>query len=454
MNRKPYSPPVIERNQERIGGKYGAGRSAPVCERIGGVAVEQLARDHGSPLFVMVETELRERLRSARRAFGRRYPDVRFAWSYKTNYLQAVCSVFHQEGAIAEVVSDFEYDKARALGIAGEDIIVNGPCKTPELLRRAAAEGAMIHIDHLDELLALERIAAELDQSLNVAIRINMDTGIVPAWSKFGFNYESGEAQRTIRRLHRGGRLALTGLHAHIGTFVLEPHCYQVATSKMVDLALTARREFDCEIRYLDIGGGFPSRNTLHYQYYPSEQVVPSLDRYAEAICDTLLEQWPASAPRPTLYVEAGRALVDEAGYLITTVLTAKRTPQGRRAIVLDAGVNLLYVAAWYRLQTMITRPMGGGSSDTMVYGPLCMNIDVLRDHARLPALEAGERLVLHPVGAYNLTQSMQFITYRPRVVLVGPGGRVDLIREREDLAYVEAMERLPERLQPGSPAA
>jgi diaminopimelate decarboxylase len=76
------------------------------------------------------------------------------------------------------------------------------------------------------------------------------------------------------------------------------------------------------------------------------------------------------------------------------------------------------------------------------------MNIDVLREDAPLPGLTTGDQVVMHPVGAYNQTQSMQFITYRPAVVMTGPGGQVHLIRRRENLEYVQEMEVIPHHLQ------
>jgi diaminopimelate decarboxylase len=80
------------------------------------------------------------------------------------------------------------------------------------------------------------------------------------------------------------------------------------------------------------------------------------------------------------------------------------------------------------------------------------MNIDVLQEATPLPALSAGDALVIHPAGAYNLTQSMQFITYRPRVVMVMENGSVAVIRERENLAHIESLERLPPQLAENKP--
>ena len=163
MNKKPYIPPTIDRHVIGLMNKHGHGVQTDPQEKIAGVAVSELIEEHGSPLFVIVEEELRQKYQDAYRAFSTRYPGVQFAWSYKTNYLKAVCSVFHQEGAIAEVVSDFEYQKARGLGVPGIDIVFNGPYKSESILRTAIAEGARIQLDNLDEIVLLERLAAEED---------------------------------------------------------------------------------------------------------------------------------------------------------------------------------------------------------------------------------------------------------------------------------------------------
>jgi len=206
---------------------------------------------------------------------------------------------------------------------------------------------------------------------------------------------------------------------------------------KLVALAVESERLGYMELEYLDLGGGFASCNTLHYQYLPGEQIVPSFDDYAESICSALHRYLP-NGKRPMLFLETGRALVDEAGYLVSSVIATKQKPDGGRALVIDAGVNLLYTVAWYRLNILPAQDFSDGLTDTTVYGPLCMNIDVVRDQTPLPSMHLGDKVVLHPVGAYNVTQAMQFITYRPAVVIISEAGDVDLIRERENLDYVQ----------------
>ena len=197
-----------------------------------------LLKEYGSPLFTLSEKKIRENYRSAKRIFETRYPKVQFAWSYKTNYLNAVCKVFHQEGSWGEVVSRFEYDKAVKNGVPTDKIIFNGPDKTDDDLTTAVQNNSPIHIDHLDELYRLTDIATELNKKPRVAIRVNMDTGIYPMWDRFGFNLENGQAWDAINKIMAAGKLNLVGLHCHIGTFMLSANAYHVAATKKADLAL------------------------------------------------------------------------------------------------------------------------------------------------------------------------------------------------------------------------
>ncbi len=448
--KKPWITPTLVAHGGGLN-KFGATRHHQVTERIAEVPVADLARRFGSPLFVLSEARLRENAARLKAAFAHRWPKMVHAWSYKTNYLGAVCNTLHQEGYIAEVVSAFEYEKARGLGVPGERIVFNGPHKPRVALERAAREGARIHIDNLDELYLLEEVAEGLDMTVPVAIRLNFDTGFSDPWSRFGFNLESGQALDAARRVADSPRLKLTGLHTHIGTFVTDPRAYAAAAGILCAFMDTVEAETRAVIEYLDMGGGFASNNALQGVYLPPEQIVPAPEQYAEAICDALMAGTRAREARgrakPTLILETGRAVVDDAEWLIAGVVANKRLPDGRRGVVLDAGVNVLFTAYWYHHDVRPVRWPDGIAEETVLYGPLCMNIDIMRQSIQLPPLALGDKLVFHPVGAYNNTQWMQFIEYRPAVVMVMRDGGVEVVREREDLACVTRQERIPARL-------
>ncbi len=443
-----YEKPMIRKLHSGLMNKF-AGTSPnqrKVKTEIAGVAVEDLVAKYGSPLFVYSEKALRRKFRSMKNAFTTRYPNVTFGWSYKTNYLKAICAILHQEGAIAELVSKMEYDKAKALGIEGKNIILNGPYKPYETLEAAVRDGVTINIDHLDEIEDLEAIATQLGRTINVGIRLNLDSGIQPCWSRFGFNLESGQAMDAVHRIANGGKLRINGLHSHIGTFILDPEAYARQVEKMVKFGYEVEAAHNWRMEYIDIGGGFPSRSRLKGSYHAAEVINPSIDEYADAICDTLWANLQVGHT-PKLIIESGRAVIDEAGSLITSVCGTKRLPDGTRAYVIDAGVNLLFTSFWYNFDISLGQAIAGECEPSVLYGPMCMNIDVIADSIALPSLSRGDRLVVSTVGAYNNTQWLQFIEYRPNVVLVTESGDVELIREAEDLSDLERREILPERL-------
>ena len=446
--KKSYESPVIQKMNGGLMNKFGTRTEYEPVKQIDGVSVQSLMAEYGSPLFVLSERTLRRNYQDAYRAFSTRYPNIQFAWSYKTNYLNAVCRVFHQEGSWAEVVSGFEYQKALGNGVPGNKIIFNGPEKTNEELKLAAENGSLIHIDHFDELFQLLEISDQLSRKPRVAIRVNMDTGVYPVWDRFGFNYENGQAFDALKKIVASGKMELTGLHCHIGTYMLSTNAYRTAVKKLGDLAWKCKTELSNPLQYIDIGGGFPSTNTLRGSFLPGTDTVPSVDEFAEAISNQLQELGYGSSDMPLLILESGRVMVDDAGYLLSTVVANKRLSDGRRATILDAGVNVLFTSFWYDHQISPAQDFTHHTEDQVLYGPLCMNIDVLRQSANLPLLNRGDKVVVHKVGAYNMTQWMQFIHMRPNVVMIDEQGNVHLVREAETLAYIEQQERVPEHLK------
>lgn len=438
-----YERPIIVRHV--VGGmnKFGTQTAMRVYDRFEGVPIAELVAQYGSPLMLFSERVLREKYRELRDQVAARIPRFTLAWSYKTNYLGAVCRVLHQEGAWAEVVSGLELQMALRLGMPGPQILFNGPAKSDADLELAFTTGALVHFDHLDEIALAEKVAERLQLTPQVGLRINMTDLPVPAWDRFGFNLENGSAMEAARRILRRGRFSLTTLHTHVGTFVQEADAYRLAARNLAQMARTLLTDYGIKIDTIDMGGGFASRNTLQAQYLPGDQASPSFAKYVERIAAGLTEVYGASE-WPRIVMENGRSLVDDSGILVSTVVGNKRLTDGRRAVILDAGVNLLPTAWWYKHDLYPAQDVHGTAEPSIFVGPLCMNIDVVRDRILFPPLRAGDRIIVDRIGAYNVTQWMQFIAARPNVVMVSPNGTSAIIRRAETLETLVQQEAMP----------
>ncbi len=448
MEKKIFEKPIITKINAGIPDKFGMVNKIQAISKIDGVAVKDMIKEYGSPVFVISEQTLTNTYDEAYQAFSTRYPKVQFAWSYKTNYLDAVCRTYHKLSSWAEVVSGFEYHKALSNGVAGNHIIFNGPDKSDEDLILAIENKSLIHIDHFDELYTILKLADQSENRPRVSIRVNMDAGIYPIWERFGFNFENGDAWNAINRLMLSDKVDFMGLHTHIGTYIMVAWAYGNAARKLSELAVKIEKKFNHHIKYIDMGGGFASKNTLKGAYLPGSDTCPSFDDYAEAITSAIISSDINPEHMPTLFLETGRALIDDAGYLLGSILANKRLSTGRASTVLDIGVNMLFTSFWYDHLVHPAEETSHYTEDTTLYGPLCMNIDVIRESLPFPAMKKGQHVVISRIGAYNMTQWMQFINHRPAIIMIDKEGKTHLIRKRETNESVTREEVIPDYLK------
>jgi diaminopimelate decarboxylase len=422
-----------------------AARRTSAMPMLAGHDVKALVARYGSPLCVVDESKLRTAYRKMIGAFRAAWPDTHIGCSVKTNYLSAVVAVLRNEGAWGEVVSGFEYRLCRDLGIPGSEILFNGPYKTDEDLELGFREGARMHLDSDDELERVIALSRSFDQPREVGLRCSIQLNY-PPWDKFGFSLETEHALEAARAIAREPKLRLTGLHAHIGTYLPDPAVYGKAAEALIAFALRLERELGVEIGYLDLGGGYATRNTLHHTMLPGEALAVTAEDYAAAITGPLRKAARQFRRAPRLFLEPGRFLVDEAVSMITTVRAVKRGSGQQKAALVDCGVHILPTAYWYDHEIRPVEEKEGTLESYRMVGPLCMQIDCVRQSIILPSLRAGDLLVIQDVGAYNFSQSMQFIYMRPTYVMAHEHG-IDVIRERESDAYVREPERLPAHL-------
>lgn len=401
--------------------------------------IDDLVQRYGSPLFIVSADAIKINLSAFRKRFSDKYPNVEIAYSYKVNCLPGILEIIHRDRTWAEVASGFEYELARRMGVSGASIVFNGPYKRKEELEKALDGGALINVDNRDELETIEEIASERGKPVNIGVRINTDVGINQLPDRFGFNLESGEAARALRQCRGKKLLRVIGLQIHLTSYIIEPdgeddvpaksmkliwpkgpEAYERAAGKVVSFAKEIRKLYGIEIKYIDMGGGFPT--------------VDSLSPYVEAIVWPILDGFKQSE-LPLLILEPGRAIVSDAVDLISTVVAAKEAAGGERTVTIDSGVNLLPTSYWRYQKLECVGELRGESKCTTVYGPLCLQTDIVC-RAELPELRPGDTLIIKNVGAYNIPQSSTFIFPRPTVLLI-EDGKATIIRRAEEVESI-----------------
>jgi len=407
------------------------------------VSIENLVKKYGSPLFIVSGEVLKNNIQEFKKIFSLKYSNVEVAYAYKANYLSEVLNIIHESGAWAEVASGFEYEIAKRAGLAGSSIVYNGPGKTKDNLIKAINEGALINADNNDEIKQLTEIAGERNKSIDIGIRINVDVGINQIVDRFGFNLENGDAFEAIKLCKDSGLLNPVCLHLHLTSYIVEPNSndeyipaqnirliwpksadmYEIASRKICELAKEINSKLGVEIKYLDLGGGFPSIDNLNL--YAEKTVKPLLSSFKDKF--------------PTLILEPGRAIVKNAVSLLTTVLSTKTLQNGKRAVTADAGINVLPTSFWSMQDVRPVKSNGSDLKDTIIYGPLCLQTDILTNKP-MPEFKPGDRLIIENIGAYNIPQSSSFIYPRPQIVMI-ENNSVRLIRREETIEDISQLE-------------
>jgi len=426
------------------------------------VSLVDLARQHGTPLHVVDRERLVRNVEDFLGPFRQRYPRVRLASSYKTNPVPGVLQILHEAGTLAEVISPFELWLALQLGVPGEQIVYNGPGKTPESLRQAVEAGIrLIHIDGLHEIETIAAAAREFGKRPRVGLRVVTSVG----WSgQFGLSLADGSALGAFAEMQRHPELEPVGLHLHIGTGVKDVAAYATAVEEVLRFAGTLQRNLGVTIESFDFGGGFgvPTVRTrsawddrLNHHGHPARLAIPAEcptpDDYAAALIPLIRKH--CGDREPEILLEPGRAITSSAQVLLLKVLAVKEAGDGRRSVILDGGKNLTLPLEWETHQIFPASRMNEPEAATCdLYGPLCHPGDVLARHKRMPAPRAGDILAVMDAGAYFVPNQLNFSQPRPAIVLI-EGRHVRCLRERERF---EDIVRLDEcvRTDAGSRAA
>ena len=387
------------------------------------VPLAAIAESVGTPTYVYSTATLTRHVRVMTEAFGDR-PHL-ICYSVKANSNLAILRLIAERGGGFDIVSGGELARVRHVGGDAGKTVFAGVGKTQEEMEAALAAGILLfNVESAEELEALDAVGRRMGRRAPFALRVNPDvdarthryisTGLKT--SKFGVPFE--EAVALYARAKKMKGLVATGLDCHIGSQLTQTAPLRAALSKVAGL-YTALKARGYPLAYLDVGGG------LGITY--SDETPPSPDEYARAVLAV------AGGTGATLILEPGRALVGNAGVLLTRVLYRKKTP-ARRFVVVDAGMNDLLRPALYEahhgLQPLVKRR--GKAVEVDVVGPVCESTDVLAKARPLVLPQAGELFAFMSAGAYGMSMSSTYNSRpRPAEVLVD-GAAWRVVRERE----------------------
>lgn len=427
--------------------------------RCGAVPLEELARRHGTPLFVYDGDRILARLAALREAFAPMHPLV--AYSVKANPNLAVLELLAGAGAGADIVSGGELYRCLRAGVPAGKIVFAGVGKTRSEMRDALQAGIKsFHVESAPEMEALGSVAAQMGRAAPMGVRVNPDvasptheyTRTGHAAAKFGVAPEQAVALYRRAAAHDG--LRPVGIDVHVGSQIREPEPFLRALDVVLDVADRAEREAGVAIEYVDMGGGFGIAGGKGGELDLAslgERVAVRLEGSGRA-----------------LVVEPGRFLVGDAGVLLTRVLYVKRSA-GKTFVVTDAGMTELIRPSHYGgvhcISPASRPPPGFGAGDEPgprhrpsksgpdpepdpdpkpgdglerrmetvdVVGPVCEQGDFLARDRVMTVPEPEAILCVHQAGAYAFAMASNYNSRpRPAEVLVR-GGEAALVRRRE----------------------
>jgi len=430
---------------------------------IGGCDTVELAREFGTPLYVVDEQAVRQKCRAFQRAFAEAWPDTEVTYAGKAFLPLAMCRLIAEEGIGLDVASGGELYTALQADFPANRISLHGNNKSVDEIRMALEAGVgRIVVDNLRDLEII-RTLTSADRPTTIHIRVT--PGIDPhthrrirtgqADTKFGLGIGDGQAMLAIETALEMPGVRLTGIHCHVGSQLLDMSAHTAAAEIMVDFMDEVRSAAGWVPEDLNLGGGFGIR-------YLPEQNPPTPEEAARAIAAVLMSRLnEKKLPQPRLMIEPGRAIIGEAGTTLYTIGAIKQVsipeaPFQRLYVAVDGGMSdnprpQLYDARYYA--AIANRAGQKPDRVATIAGKHC-ETDILIWDIALHDPRQGDLLAVSCTGAYNHAMSSNYNRLPRPAVVFAQGGDAELVVRRETFADLVGHDLIPARLSADSETA
>ena len=406
---------------------------------IGGVDSLKLAKEYGTPLVVYDVSQIRNQIRAFKKVFEEEQVNYAVSYASKAFASIAMYQVANEEGAYTDVVSAGELYTAMKANFPMERVSFHGNNKSKEELEMAVKNHVgKIMIDNFYEINLLNQVLEEQYSEINVMLRITPgisahtheydQTGQVD--SKFGFDLDSGQADKALQEVLKNQRMHMLGIHAHIGSQIFELNGFEMAAAKLVDVAASWRKNYDYTAQVINVGGGFGIK-------YVQEDHPLKPEEFVKAIVKTIKDEATKhNFPLPEIDIEPGRSIVGPAGYNLYKVGSMKEIPGLVPYVAVDGGMGDNIRPALYqaKYETVLANdPQRKASQEFHVAGKYCESGDILAD-AKLPLLKAGDILAMLDTGAYGYSMASNYNRNPRPAVVFAEDGKAQVVIRRESL--------------------
>ena len=406
-----------------------------------GVSVKELDAKFGAPLYVLVERELRDRLRTFRNAFP--YQKFRPQFACKVNSNISIIKIAREEGFELDASSVGEIILGLLADYEPNQITFTNLYKTYQDIAFAAMIGVQsITTDSMEELRKIAMVGENLDIRIRIFLRINP---LIKRGQYSTFKQQYGipitEAKKAVEFAVSHPHIELIGLHFH-GSYITNPQVYCIAADKLLKLAAYAK-DHGANIQYLDLGGGFPTNDNSHINGYGRSYNLQKAGIMIVERLHKLIEKY--NLPAPTLIFEPGKYIVANAMIGLVKVVSSKK--MGKENLVITNGSVYNLIADRFvsncRYEVLpankLNKPI---TTKYNVYGSTCDCIDVMAKNRWFPKLEEGDLLSIMDCGAYSVVFASNFNSLkRVPIVLAKENGTAKLIRRRDRYAEMFAPE-------------
>ena len=394
-----------------------------------GCDTTELAKKYGTPIYVMSQNGIEERINELKEQFTNKYPRTRIAYASKAFCTEGMYAILKKAGVCIDVVSGGEIYAAKQAGFPAEHVEFNGNNKLPKEIDAAVEYGVgRIIVDGLQELPLIIESCKKYKKKMNIMIRIT--PGVAASThdfivtgkkdSKFGIPLEKEIFLPIVKQILDSEYLEFTGLHMHIGSQLFENDAFLKALDVLMDWAALIKTEFNADVKEVNFGGGYGAEYTTEerkpYSFF-LDPMMELLEKRSKAI----------GIERPEAVIEPGRSIVAEAGITLYTIGQIKEIPGIRKYVSVDGGMGDNIRVALYQAEyegIVANRAQEPKDDKVSICGKYCESGDIIITDIMVPkSVKMGDIFATYSTGAYGYVMASNYNNNPiPGVVLVKGG--------------------------------